>query len=86
MLPGIDMLRIFFERTLNKKMFLTPDKKHFHHYFLKKFGEIKTLLCLIFFLIVPIFIYEKNLLPVYLIIFLTISIYTIILVYFKKNE
>lgn len=86
MLPGIDMLRIFFERTLNKKMFLTPDKKHFHHYFLKKFGENKTLLYLIIFLVVPIFVYEKNLLPVYLIIFLTISIYTIILLYFKKNE
>ena len=65
-------------------MFLTPDKKHFHHYF-KKFGENKTLLYLIIFLVVPIFVYEKNLLPVYLIIFLTI-LYIPLFYYILKND
>lgn len=86
MVPGIDMLRIFFERTINGKMFLTADNKHLHHYLLKKFGLSKTVFYLIIFLITPIIIYEINLIPAYLIILITISIYSAILIYLKKNE
>ena len=86
MLPGIDMLRIFVERIINGKMFLTPDNKHMHHYLLKKFGLSKTNFYLIIFLVYPIIIYELDLLPAYLIILLNAILYSVILIYLKKNE
>lgn len=85
MVPGIDMIRVFFERVLNKKMFFTPDKNHLHHIFLRNFGETKTLYFLISFLIFPIITYEANFLPAYIIIFLSLLAYVIIISYFKLN-
>jgi UDP-GlcNAc:undecaprenyl-phosphate/decaprenyl-phosphate GlcNAc-1-phosphate transferase len=85
MVPGIDMMRVFFERVLNRKMFFTPDKNHLHHIFLRKFGETKTLYFLISFLIFPIIPYEANFLPAYIIIFLSLLAYVIIISYFKSN-
>jgi UDP-GlcNAc:undecaprenyl-phosphate GlcNAc-1-phosphate transferase len=37
-LPGIDMLRIFFERIINKKNPFIADSKHFHHLLIKKYS------------------------------------------------
>tara|TARA_Y100001970_G_scaffold291429_1_gene428552 strand:- start:3028 stop:4038 length:1011 start_codon:yes stop_codon:yes gene_type:complete len=34
--PGIDMIRVTFERIKNKKKIYYPDKTHFHHYLIKK--------------------------------------------------
>ena len=36
MLPGIDMLRLFIFRILNKKNPFSPDKNHIHHLLLEK--------------------------------------------------
>ena len=33
--PGIDMIRVTFQRIINKKKIYTADKSHFHHYLLK---------------------------------------------------
>lgn len=86
MIPGIDMFRIFFERIINKKMFLTADKKHLHHYLFNKFNLIKTLLLFIVLFLVPIVIYETNLLPSYMIILFLIFVYSFILIYLKRDE
>lgn len=34
--PGIDMIRVTFERITNNKKIYFPDKSHFHHYLIKK--------------------------------------------------
>lgn len=41
-IPGIDLIRLFFTRLMQAKSPFTPDDKHFHHHLLKKFGLIKT--------------------------------------------
>jgi len=38
-LPGLDMLRLFVERLLNKKNPFIADKSHIHHLLIKKFSE-----------------------------------------------
>jgi UDP-GlcNAc:undecaprenyl-phosphate GlcNAc-1-phosphate transferase len=86
MIPGIDMFRLFCERIINKKLFYMPDKKHLHHYFLNEFGEIKTVFYLVIFLVTPIIIYEMNLLSTYLIILLNTTVYSIMIIYLKKND
>ena len=85
MIPGIDMLRVFFERIINKKMFLLPDKSHLHHYLYAKFGLSKTLLILITLLIIPILVYEKDYLVSHFVILMNVIIYTFLIIYLKKN-
>ena len=41
-LPGVDMFRVFIVRILNKQNPLKPDRKHFHHILLDKYGYKKT--------------------------------------------
>jgi UDP-GlcNAc:undecaprenyl-phosphate GlcNAc-1-phosphate transferase len=38
MVPGLDMLRIFFQRLSDKKNPFRPDKMHLHHYLLDRYG------------------------------------------------
>ncbi len=85
MIPGIDMARLFFERAINKKMFLTADKKHLHHYLFVKFGNIKSVCYLILFLLVPLIIYEAKLIPISVLIILKLIIYIFVIIYLKKH-
>ena len=48
MLPGIDMLRLFFLRIINKKNPFNPDKLHIHHMLFNKLkSKAKTVLTII---------------------------------------
>ena len=48
MLPGIDMLRLFFLRIINKKNPFNPDKLHIHHILFNKLkSKAKTVLTII---------------------------------------
>lgn len=57
-LPGIDMLRLFVKRILNKKNPFTGDRDHIHHLLLYKFGLIKTNLILISLIIFPLIFFH----------------------------
>tara|TARA_B110000008_G_scaffold189364_1_gene188145 strand:+ start:569 stop:1324 length:756 start_codon:yes stop_codon:yes gene_type:complete len=47
-LPGIDMLRLFFKRIVNKKNPFKPDRNHIHHILEKHIGFKKTIFLIIF--------------------------------------
>lgn len=53
-LPGIDMIRLFFERIFNKKNPLSYDRNHIHHLLLKKNSFYFTILIINFLIIFPI--------------------------------
>ena len=77
MIPGIDMLRLFIERLLNKKNPFKPDRKHVHHILLNNFGYNKAIIIIFFlFLItfVPLILNVNStiIIPGYLLIYLTI--------------
>jgi len=84
-IPGIDMARLFFERSINKKMFLSPDKEHLHHYLLTKIGDKKAVYFLVSILFLPLIIYETRLIPVYIIILIQLLLYAFTIIYLKKN-
>ncbi len=44
MIPGLDMLRLFIERLLQKKNPLKPDRNHFHHLLLNRFQRYNVLI------------------------------------------
>jgi hypothetical protein len=85
LIPGLEVLRLSFERIKNNKSILNADRRHIHH--IIKFHN-KDLLGVLFIqslIITPyvISIFSKNFLPI---IVGTILAYFFIIYYFKKNE
>ena len=68
-IPVIDMVRLFFERLINKKKPSTADKNHLHHYLIEKMSNNKALLVYFIFLNFPILVsLYTNLSKIYIII------------------
>ena len=44
LIPGLDLLRLFFLRIINKTNPMTADNNHIHHYLIKKFSNTKSAL------------------------------------------
>jgi len=44
LIPGWDLVRLFFQRLINKTSPMVPDKKHIHHYLIKKFSKTNSAL------------------------------------------
>tara|TARA_E500000178_G_scaffold312208_1_gene328702 strand:+ start:26 stop:1039 length:1014 start_codon:yes stop_codon:yes gene_type:complete len=83
LIPILDMIRLFFERILNKKNPVSADNNHLHHLFLKK-HSIGLCLVIYFLLInVPILISLHTSIMKYSIIASVIFIYTILVFYYK---
>lgn len=51
--PGLDMIRVFFERLIKKKNPFHPSREHLHHYLLKKHSLLTTLIIYICFAFTP---------------------------------
>lgn len=84
MIPGIDMIRLFFERIKNKRSPLSFDRLHLHHLLIDKISHIKTLSIINFLIIFPIIFVYLNM-NVFLIILLSISIYSLLIFLIRKN-
>ena len=54
LLPGIDLIRLFFKRISLKRNPLSSDRFHLHHLLLKKYSYKKTIIILIALIIFPI--------------------------------
>ena len=79
MLPGIDMLRLFFIRIKNKKNPFIGDKKHLHHLLFKKFNKNTTTLIYFLLFITPIFFLYFKILSENYIIIIFLVIYILLL-------
>ena len=84
--PGIDLMRLFVCRILKKRHPFSPDREHLHHYLLKKFNKVKTILIIQSIIWVHFFVgyFYKN-----LILYLLISVvfaYGFIIFKIKNNE
>ena len=51
--PGLDMIRVFFERSIEGKNPFRPSREHLHHYLLKKHSLMTTLIIYLFFAFIP---------------------------------
>ena len=85
LVPGIDLIRLFFKRILIKKNPLTPDRFHLHHLLLLKYSYFKSLLILYGLLTFPIAMNYFDVNKMFIIIFF-ILIYSILLrIVLSKN-
>ena len=84
-IPGIDLMRLFFQRILlYKRSPFSADRHHLHHYFLNIFSKNKTLLYLNILIIFP-YLIGKFFLGFLTVIILQLFIYFFILFRVKKN-
>ena len=51
--PGLDMIRVFFERLINGKNPFKPSREHLHHFLIKKHSLLLTLIIYISFAFTP---------------------------------
>ena len=88
LIPGMDMLRLFIQRLLNKKNPFLPDSMHIHHLFLNKFSVMNS------FIIIQLLIIIPNIIALIFDAYILCSIFSIIVyllllktlhVYSKKN-
>ncbi len=84
MIPGIDMLRLFIFRILNKKNPLSRDQNHLHHYLKKKVSKDKVFI--IYTLIISIPIILDNLLNDFTIVLILTQIVVYSLVIMKLKN
>ena len=83
LLPGIDMLRLFVERVLNKRNPFKGDNKHIHHLLTNKFGYKKSIILISFFLLANISFLLLNVNKLIIIVFI-LSVYFLIIFYLKN--
>jgi UDP-GlcNAc:undecaprenyl-phosphate GlcNAc-1-phosphate transferase len=83
-IPGLDLIRLFVIRIMNKKNPFKPDRQHLHHLLLEKY-QYKLTICIILFLILfPIILsYLSN--NFFMILILTVLLYSLIVFNITKN-
>ncbi len=84
LIPGIDLIRLFISRILKKNNPFKPDKNHFHHLMLNKFGLYKANIILFALIIFP-YIIAKILNMFLIMIILSILVYTFIYMKIKQK-
>ncbi len=85
LIPGLDLIRLFFKRISQKRNPLSPDRFHLHHLLLLKFSHNKTLVIILILIIIPILLNFLGLGKLYIIIISSI-IYSIIIMYSENKK
>ena len=86
MLPGIDMVRLFFVRLINNKSPFQGDNNHIHHLLVKKLNYIKAIVIIFLLIFFPIFLFHfLKINPLLLIISFMIIYFTILKICSNKN-
>ena len=81
LIPGLDMLRLFMVRILNKSNPFKGDQNHLHHRLFNKLGNLKTILIYLFIINLPVYIFFISQSFLYSLIFISVSFYFILLKY-----
>ena len=83
--PILDMVRLFFERLLNKKSPYAGDNGHLHHYLIKRFSIKKTLIIYFLTINLPIILAFYTAMSKVMIILLIILIYIFSIFFYKRS-
>ena len=86
MLPGIDMIRVYFTRLIKKKDPFVSDKSHLHHILLRRISKQYVFLYQFIFIsliLMSFYIYSVHFL---IILFITLIIYSSTLIIFNDKN
>ena len=81
LIPGLDLVRLFVQRIMNKTNPMDADKHHIHHYLIKKFSQTKSALIIQLLIWIPLFLSQHFGYIQFILIAQTISYFLIILRY-----
>lgn len=84
-IPGLDLIRLFFSRIFKKRHPFSPDRDHLHHYLLNKFSNTNTFLIISLIIWAPFFIAKFTGLILLLLIYQFIFYFCLIIYFRKKN-
>jgi UDP-GlcNAc:undecaprenyl-phosphate/decaprenyl-phosphate GlcNAc-1-phosphate transferase len=85
MIPGVDMLRLFFFRIFNKKNPFKADKNHLHHILLTRYGYKVTITMITILLVFNLILLKLDINKL-IIILLFISVYTSLIIFCSDNK
>ncbi len=85
MIPGIDMFRLFVQRILKKKHPFKGDNEHLHHYLIKKFSLIQSLIFYALLILTPLIAGNFLKKDMFFITFFII-IYFLVLIFLKMER
>tara|TARA_B100000767_G_scaffold195044_1_gene182097 strand:+ start:2845 stop:3849 length:1005 start_codon:yes stop_codon:yes gene_type:complete len=83
LVPGIDMIRLFFTRILMNRSPFSDDRIHIHHLLLDKFTYLQSLIIINSLILMPILLIKVNINNLFSIL-LTITLYTVIIIKIRK--
>jgi UDP-GlcNAc:undecaprenyl-phosphate GlcNAc-1-phosphate transferase len=83
--PGLDMLRLFFERILNKKSPFKADNNHLHHLMLYNFPKKNIASIIMIFASIFPYILTFTKLSYLLTLFITLLLYFILIFFLKRK-
>lgn len=86
LIPGIDMLRLFFTRILKGKNPFSSDNQHLHHLYLNKYSQTTTIIFIQMHIFIPILIFKFSNGLLLVILFVSMVIYVFSLFLLKLNN
>lgn len=84
LIPGLDLIRLFIIRIINKKNPLSSDRMHLHHLLIEKYSFKKTICIIVLLILLPLVLSSTNIGNI-LSIFITIFVYIVLLVNISKK-
>ena len=85
LIPFLDMLRLLISRTFIKESPAKGDNDHLHHYLITKFSIINSLIIYFLLVNVPIVVSLFTTLNKFIILIISILLYSSLIIYLKKN-
>ena len=83
LIPGLDLIRLFFQRIVRNTSPLKGDKEHIHHYLLKKYSPLKAALISQLLIWVPFLMFQV-IGNFYLAFFTQVTAYILIVIKYKN--
>ena len=82
LIPGLDLLRLFFQRILNKKNPFKPDRQHLHHYLIMHYSSLNTAITIQLLIWIP-FIWSQIFEISLYVLFIQLILYSFIIFRYK---
>ncbi len=85
MVPGLDLIRLFFLRIINKKNPLSSDRLHLHHLLISKYNLVKSLAIILTLIVLPVMI-SYFFIDVFYAILISIFSYSFLIIYLSRKN
>jgi len=83
LIPGLDLMRLFFQRIANNKNPLKPDRNHLHHYLISSYSTTETAAVIQLLIWIPFVLSQ---IYGHILLFITVQVFFYFFLYFKYKD